>query len=122
MILTCPNCDIINNCDSNYQDSLIIVGDDLYQCYSCGHQFSQIDSLDRDWDKLHEGFKRDISTEVCLDWRTNHNIALEKQFGRYGLESAFYQHFGVRHHEVDNNDLNKLKIQLERDKKLKELL
>jgi hypothetical protein len=122
MILTCPNCDIINNCDPNYQDSLIILGDDLYQCYSCDHQFSQIDSLDRDWDKLHEGFKRDINPEVCLNWRTNHNRVLEKQFGRYGLESAFYQHFGIRHHEVDNNGLNKLKIQLERDKKLNKLL
>jgi len=125
MILSCPNCDIINNCDPNSSDSLIIVSDDLYQCYSCDHQFNQMDSLYRDWDKLHESFKKDISPEICLDWKASNyydSKSLEKEFGRYGLESAFYQHFGVRHHEVDNNGLDKLKIQLERDKKLNKLL
>jgi hypothetical protein len=84
-----------------------------------------MDSLDRDWDKLHESFKRDISPEVCLFWKTSsyyESKAFEKEWGLYGLESAFYQHFGVRHYEVDNNGLNKLKIQLERDKKLNKLL
>lgn len=123
MILTCPGCDNVNELDLN--------SDDLYQCYYCDHQFSQIDSIDRDWDKLHEGFKRDISPEVCLDWRTKQNIynrdsilnvrSLEKEFGRYGLESAFYQHFGIRHNEVNKDILNQLKIQLERDNKINKL-
>jgi hypothetical protein len=117
MLLTCTNCDI--------RDNAKLIIDDLYQCYQCGHEFRLYDSLDRDWDKLHEGFKKDISPEICLDWKESKyydSKSLEKEWGRYGLESAFYQHFGVRHHEVDSNSLDKLKIQLERDKKLNKLL
>jgi len=121
MVLTCPNCDIINNCDPNSPNSLIIMGDDLYQCYHCNHQFNQMDSLDRDWDKLHESFKRDISPEVCLNWRTNNSLVLEKEWGRYGLESAFYQHFGIRWDRVNNDVLGNLRTQLERDNKINKL-
>ena len=121
MILTCPKCGGLND-----NKTIIIISDDLYRCYSCSYQFTQSESLDRDWDKLHESFKKDISPEICLDWRTNnlweYTKKLEKEFGRYGLESAFYQHFGVRYNEVDNNELNRIKINLERDKKLNKLL
>ena len=136
MALTCPHCGVLNRCDckncnpdKDPKDLVIIDYDnECYKCYSCNQKFSEQDSLDYDWDRMHENFKKSITPEMCITWKS---FSLEKErkdfvskysYGNYGFESAFFQHFGIRHDRCGSDELDKIKIQLERDTKLSKLI
>lgn len=135
MALTCPHCGVLNRCDcktcnpdKDPKDLVIIdYANECYQCYSCSQKFSEGDSLDYEWDKMHEHIKNSITPEMCLTWRTLEGHEKKKyekdnSYGSYGFESAFFQHFGVRHNQCSFSDLMRLKKQLVRDKKINTIL
>jgi hypothetical protein len=62
MVLTCPKCGKTNTNDIieiNYEK-------ELYICYFCKNEFHEQDSLDYDWDLMHQRFKENI-TENYLE-------------------------------------------------------
>ena len=141
MALTCPKCERLNKCDckscnpdGTATDLVIIVEDEqLYQCWSCGHKFDEQDSLDFEWDRMHQNIKKDITPDMALKWKTLsmwhlHPIKERKKFetdsgyGEYWFESAFFQHFGIRHKDCSWEQLEQIKLQLERENKLNKLL
>lgn len=136
MSLLCINCEKINKCDykstdwlsSNYPQIIILEDEQLYQCFHCGHKFNQQDSLDFEWDRMHQKFKENITPEMALTWKS---LLINKErkeyvnkytYGEYGFESAFFQHFNIRHNECSKEELNKIKTILERDNKIKSIL
>lgn len=135
MALTCPHCGLLNRCDckncnpDKVPKDLVVIDyeNECYQCYSCKQKFSEQDSLDYDWNKMHENIKKSITPQMCLEWRIldgNGKKRFEKEssYGSYGFESAFFQHFGVRHNECSFSDVMKLKFQLLRDNKINSIL
>lgn len=143
MSLLCPNCEKTNKCDcktcnpdGNATDLIIILEQEqLYQCCFCSHKFNEQDSLDLEWDRMHEDFKNNITPEMCITWnsfvlvkeRKEYLCSLKEhgyvsKYGDYGFESAFFQHFGIRHDKCGYENLNKLKIQLDRDNKISKLI
>ena len=136
MALICPKCEKINKCDckscnpdGKATDLVIILEQEqLYQCCFCSHKFNEQDSLDLEWDRMHEDFKNNITPEMCITWKS-FVLAKERKeyvgrygYGDYGFESAFFQHFGIRHDKFGYESLNKLKIQLDRDNKISKLI
>jgi hypothetical protein len=136
MALTCPKCEKINKCDcktcnpdGTATDLVIILEDEgLYQCSFCSHKFNEQDSLDFDWDRMHQNFKKSITPSMCITWKS---FLLEKErkefvsrysYGNYGFESAFHQHFGIRHDQCGREELEGIKLQVERDKNLNKIL
>ena len=136
MSLLCPNCEKINKCDckscnpdGKATDLVIILEQEqLYQCFHCGHKFNQQDSLDFEWDRMHQKFKENITPEMALTWKS---LLINKErkeyvnkytYGEYGFESAFFQHFNIRHNECGEKELNKIKTILYRDNKIKSIL
>jgi len=131
MALTCPKCDKTNNCScSNCEttENLVIIDyeNDLYQCCHCGHKFDEQDSLDHDWDKLIKRFAQEITPQMCLDWISTpygkDRKKLQEKFGEFGYEQAFWQHFGIRVKECNKEVLEKLRLQVNRDKTLDSLI
>lgn len=136
MALTCPHCGVLNRCDckscnpDKVPKDLVIIDfeDECYQCYSCKEKFSEQDSLDYEWDKMHENIKNSITPQMCLDWRVREGVERKKyekdssSYGTYGFESAFFQHFGIRHNECSFSDLMRIKKKLIRDNKLNNLI
>jgi hypothetical protein len=50
-MLTCPNCEKVNNCSCNTCQStenlvIILEDEELYQCCFCGHKFHEQDLVD----------------------------------------------------------------------------
>jgi hypothetical protein len=123
MALTCPKCGKTNTNDIieiNYEK-------ELYICHFCKNEFHEQDSLDYDWDLMHQRFKENISPEMCIMWRelsgsVKEQYEKDSDFGRYGFDSAFFQHFGFRHNHCTYDDLKKIKVQIERDNKINKLL
>lgn len=137
MALTCPKCEKTNKCDcktcnpdGTATDLVIILEDQrLYQCCFCGHKFDEQDSLDFDWDRMHQNFKKSITPEMALQWKIFTKFGTKTELksyqgsiGAYGFESAFFQHFGIRHNECGYKELEQIKLQLERENKLNKLL
>ena len=135
MALTCPHCGVLNRCDckncnpeEDPKDLVIIdYANECYQCYSCSQKFSEGESLDYEWDKMHEHIKNSITPEMCLTWRTlegqeKKKYEKENSYGSYGFESAFFQHFGVRYNQCSFEHLMRLKSQVLRDKKINSIL
>lgn len=130
MALTCPKCDKTNNCECascGTQENVIIdYENDLYQCCHCGHKFDEQDSLDHDWDKMIKRFAQEITPQMCLDWISTpygkDRKKLQEKFGEFGYEQAFWQHFGVRVKECNKEVLEKLRLQVNRDKVLDNIL
>ena len=134
MSLLCPKCEKINKCDckscnpdGKATDLVIILEQEqLYQCCFCSHKFNEQDSLDLEWDRMHEDFKNNITPEMCITWKSFVLVKERKEYagryGDYGFESAFFQHFGIRHDKCGYENLNKLKIQLDRDNKISKLI
>ena len=135
MALTCPKCEKINLCnckscnpnEDKYGLVIILEDEQLYQCFSCGNKFSECDSLDFEWDRMHKDFKENITPDMCLIWielsyGDRKKYEEKTSHGTYGFESAFFQHFGIRHKNCSKEDIERIKIQLKRDKKLNQLL
>lgn len=135
MALTCPNCSKINRCDCNSCNpnkevkELIIIDyeNEKYQCYFCGHKFTEQDSLDFDWDRMHEDIKNSITPDMCISWielNGKEKINFEKSIshGRYGFESAFYQHFQIRHNNCSFEDIKNIKKQISRDNNINNII
>jgi hypothetical protein len=135
MALTCPHCGVLNRCDCKNCNpdkdpkNLVIIDYDneCYQCYSCNQKFSEQDSLDYDWDKMHLNIKNTITPEMCLIWislvgKERKQYEKDSPYGSYGFESAFFQHFRIRHSECGNNELASIKIQIQRENKLKQII
>ena len=112
MALTCPNCEKLNRCeckncnpDKDPKDLVIIDYDNsCYQCYSCGHKFNEQDSLDFEWDRMHADFKKNVTPEMCFIWislvgKERKEYVGRYSWGNYAFESAFFQHFGIRHNK-----------------------
>ena len=72
---------------------------------------------------------------MCITWksfvlvkeRKEWLVSQEKngyasKYGDYGFESAFFQHFGIRHMDCGIKEINKIKIQLDRDNKISKLI
>ena len=53
---------------SEFEKSLFLEDEQLYQCCFCGHKFDEQDSLDFEWDRMIEGFAEKATPELCLDW------------------------------------------------------
>jgi len=123
MVLTCPKCG-----ETNLGDVLVVdYENECYICFYCKNNFHEQDSLDYDWDLMHQRFKENISPEMCITWRQlagseKEKFEKETNYGQYGFESAFFQHFGFRHHHCTYDDLKKLKLQIERDNKINKIL
>ena len=74
MALICPKCEKINKCDckscnpdGKATDLVIILEQEqLYQCCFCSHKFNEQDSLDLEWDRMHEDFKNNITPKCVL--------------------------------------------------------
>ena len=131
MALTCPKCDKTNNCECascDSQENLVIIDYEnaLYQCCHCGHKFDEQDSLDHDWDNLIKRFAQEITPQMCLDWISTpygkDRKKLQEKFGEFGYEQAFWQHFGVRVKECNKEVIEKLRLQVNRDKVLDNIL
>jgi hypothetical protein len=131
MALTCPKCDKTNNCECascGAQENLVIIDyeNDIYQCCHCGHKFDEQDSLDHDWDKMIKRFAQEITPQMCLDWISTtygkDRKKLQEKFGEFGYEQAFWQHFGIRVKECNKEVLEKLRLQVNRDKTLDNLI
>ena len=134
MALLCPKCEKINKCDckscnpdGKATDLVIILEQEqLYQCCFCSHKFNEQDSLDLEWDRMHEDFKNNITPEMCITWKSFVLVKERKEYaskyGDYGFESAFFQHFGIRHVDCGIKEINKIKIQLDRDNKISKLI
>lgn len=126
MALTCPKCDKTNNCNCYSCDSvvnLVIIDyeNDLYQCCHCGHKFNEQDSLDHDWNKLMKRYYTEITPEMCLQWISvigKERKKMESTWGAFGFERSFKHHFGIHFKECDLETFQRLRIQVERDKKL----
>lgn len=134
MALLCPKCEKTNKCDckscnpdGKATDLVIILEQEqLYQCCFCSHKFNEQNSLDLEWDRMHEDFKNNITPEMCITWKS-FVLAKERKeytgrYGDYGFESAFFQHFGIRHMDCGIKEINKIKIQLDRDNKISKLI
>lgn len=138
MALTCPYCETLNRCnckscnpDTNPKDLVIIDYDnDCYQCYSCGSKFSEQESMDFEWERMHEDIKKQLTPEMCIKWRKLGYIFAtleqkkyegENAYGRYGFESAFFQHFGVKWNNCTEDYLERIRIQIERENKINKL-
>jgi hypothetical protein len=122
MDLLCTKCEKTNKCDckstdpdGKETDSLIILEDE---------KFNQQDSLDFEWDRMHQKFKENITPEMALTWKS---LSINKErkeyvnkytYGEYGFESAFFQHFNIRHNECSGEEL----LILDRDNKIKSIL
>ncbi len=137
MALTCPKCEKLNRCDckncnpdENPKDLVIIdYVNNLYQCCFCGHKFDEQDSLDFEWDKMHQNFKKSITPEMALHWKILTKFGTKTELkeyqgsiGSYGFESAFFQHFGIRHDNCGHKELDQIKLQLERESKLNKII
>ena len=130
MALTCPNCDKINKCNCSNcdaQDNLVIIDyeNDLYQCCHCSHKFDEQDSLDHDWNKMMKRFFTEITPEMCLQWISvigKDRKKLESNFGSFGYEVSFKHHFGISYKDCNKEIFERLKIQVERDKRLNKIL
>ena len=122
MSLTCPKCEKINKCDcktcnpdGTATDLVIILEDEqLYQCFFCGHKFSEQDSLDHDWDEMIKDFAKKATPELCLDWMSlvhKERKALEESVGvgEFGFEQAFRVHFKMNWNDCDRENFKKLK-------------
>lgn len=129
MALTCPKCDKSNNAnfhDSESKENMVIIDyqNDLYQCCHCNHKFDEQDSLDHDWNKLMEKYYTEITPEMCLEWLVlwEERKKLETTYGKFGYEVAFKYHFGISYRDCDQKTFQKLKIQVNRDKILNNLI
>ena len=130
MALTCPKCDKTNNCNCSNcgaVDNLVIIDyeNDLYQCCHCGHKFDEQDSLDYDWDKLMKRYSVEITPKMCLEWISvigKERKNLEKEFGSFGYEIAFRQHFRMSYKDCNKEMYQRLLLQVERDSKLNDLI
>jgi len=131
MALICPKCDKTNNCfcsNCGTTENLVIIDyeNDLYQCCHCGHKFDEQDSLDHDWNKLMQRFYTEITPKMCLDWISTpygkDRKKLQEKFGEFGYEQAFWQHFGIRVKECNKEMIEKLRLQVNRDKTLDSLI
>jgi hypothetical protein len=135
MALTCPNCEKLNRCDckscnpdcDNSDLVVILEEEQLYQCFSCGHKFNEQDSLDFEWDRMHKRIKEDITPEMAFNWKSitsdnKKNYESSSHWGRYGFESAFFQHFGIRHNECSSEDIKSIELMLKRDRKISNLI
>lgn len=135
MALTCPNCEILNRCDckscnpdKDPKDLVLIDYDnECYQCYSCGHKFSEQDSLDFEWERMHQNIKKMITPQMCIEWKKlngkERKLYEEKSsWGTYGFESAFFQHFKIRHNECGLSELNSLEIMIQRETNINSLI
>ena len=88
MALTLPNCELLNKCDckscnpDGTATDLVIIDyeNDCYQCYSCGHKFNEQDSLDFEWDRMHADFKKNVTPQMCIIWKS---FKLEKERKEY---------------------------------------
>lgn len=136
MALTCPNCELLNKCDckscnpDGTATDLVIIDyeNDCYQCYSCAHKFNEQDSLDFEWDRMHADFKKNVTPQMCITWKS---FKLEKErkeyvgrypWGNYAFESAFYQHFGIRHNKCGYEELERIKLMVERENKINQII
>ncbi len=119
MTLTCPKCDKTNNC------TIIDYENDLYQCCHCGHKFNEQDSLDHDWDKLMKRYYTEITPEMCLQWISvigKERKKMESTWGSFGFERSFKHHFRINYKECDQETFDRLRIQVERDKKIDDII
>jgi hypothetical protein len=141
MALTCPKCEKLNLCDckscnpnkEGYGVVIFIREEEMYQCFWCGEKFNECDSLDFEWDRMTKEFARRATPEICYEWITGYTIDDEvgrkrKEIeevigvGEYGFSHAIGIHFNIRYRDVTNDDLQRIKKQLKRDKKLNQLL
>jgi hypothetical protein len=134
MALTCPKCDQTNHCDCNSCNPdgssrpMVIIDyeNNLYQCCHCGHKFDEQDSLDYDWNKMIARFAQEITPQMCLEWISTpygkERKKLQENFGEFGYEQAFWQHFGVRVKECNKEKIDNLRLQVNRDLKLDSII
>jgi hypothetical protein len=135
MAMLCPKCEKINKCDcktcnpDGMATDLVIIleGEQLYQCYSCGHKFDEQDSLDFEWDRMLEDFSKRATPELCLEWLSitgKERKVLEKRInvGQFGFEQSFRIHFKMNYKDITKDIFKQLSIQLERDSKINKLI
>ena len=136
MALTCPHCGVLNRCDckncnpeEDPKDLVIIdYANECYQCYSCSQKFSEGESLDYEWDKMHEHIKNTITPKMCIEWRSFSSVKERKKYedkssyGTYGFESAFFQHFGIHHKDCNYDEFVKIKLMVEREFKINKII
>jgi hypothetical protein len=129
--MLCPKCEKINKCDfktcnpDGMATDLVIIleGEQLYQCYSCGHKFDEQDSLDFEWDRMLEDFSKRATPELCLEWLSitgKERKLLEKRInvGEFGFEQSFGIHFKMNYKDVTKEIFK----QLERDLKINQII
>lgn len=135
MALTCPKCEKLNlcsckSCNPNsdmHGVAIPLKDEDLYQCFWCSEKFHECESLDFEWDRMHEDFKKSITPEMAFHWislksKERKEYQDNYSYGEYGFQSAFFQHFGIRYSDCGQEQIKKIKLQIERDKKLNQLL
>jgi hypothetical protein len=135
MALTCPNCSTLNRCNckscnpnEDPKDLVIIDYDnECYQCYKCNHRFSEQDSLDFEWDMMHQNIKNSLTPKMCIQWKKLDGKERKKfeectSYGAYGFESAFFQHFKIRHNECGSKELESLEIMIDRDQNINSVI
>ena len=134
MALTCPNCEKLNRCGckscnpNNDKSELVIIDyeNSVYQCYFCSHKFTEQDSLDFEWDMMHKNIKNSITPEMSIKWKElqgkeKKEFEESSSYGQYGFESAFFQHFNIRHNNCDSKQIQSIKIQIDRELKINKI-
>ncbi len=134
--MDCPKCGKNNKCscsscnpDNNTVGYVIILEDEnSYQCCFCKHKFTEGESLDYEWDNMMIRFSQEVSPEMCLQW-AGLDLYSRGKFEKsikhtdFSIEQAFRIHFKMSSkNAVNNNLLDKLKLQLERDSKIDDIL
>jgi len=128
--MICPKCGKSNQCPCTSCDPngdkpnkyiLVDAQDGFVQCYFCGAEFNEQDSLDHEWNKMIEIYKEKLDPELCAFWFESKNksdLHLAHGLDSFAFRMAFREHYRV--------DPQNLKIEdwlaVKRNYKIKKLI